>query len=96
MTVLEAYQELQSIRKVAKLLHMSRRTVAKYLKNPRPRRYTPRPPRPSKLEPFYGYLQQQMARGVFNSSRLYRELREMGYTGGKTILKDYLKPFRRP
>lgn len=96
MTVLEAYQELQSIRKVAKLLHMSRRTVAKYLKNPRPRRYTPRPPRPSKLEPFYGYLQQQMARGVFNSSRLYRELREMGYTGGKTILKDYLKPFRPP
>ncbi len=96
MTVLEAYQQYKSIRKVAKLLHMSRRTVAKYLKDPRPRRYGPRPPRPSKLAPFYGYLQQPMARGVFNASRLYQELRAMGYTGGKTILKDYRKPFRPP
>lgn len=37
-----------------------------------------------------------MAAGVFNANRLLHELRELGYTGGVTILKDYLKPYRPP
>lgn len=32
--------------------------------------------------------------GVFNSEKLFFEIRQQGYTGGKTILKDYMKPFR--
>src|SRR5690606_21966588 len=38
----------------------------------------------------------RMAAGVFNANRLLHELRELGYTGGVTILKDYLKPYRPP
>lgn len=28
--------------------------------------------------------------GVFNSEKLFFEIRQQGYTGGKTILKDYI------
>jgi transposase len=34
--------------------------------------------------------------GVWNAERLLRELRERGYEGGKTILKDLLRPLRSP
>ncbi|HCC33085.1 MAG TPA: IS21 family transposase, partial [Clostridiales bacterium] len=39
---------------------------------------------------------EQMAAGVFNANRLYHELKAQGYAGGKTILKDYLRPNRPP
>jgi len=35
---------------------------------------------------------------VLNTNRMVHELRAQGYTGGKTILRDYLRPccvFRR-
>ncbi|MGG4024652.1 IS21-like element IS5376 family transposase, partial [Geobacillus stearothermophilus] len=49
----------------------------------------------SKLDPFKPYLQKRMLEdGVFNSEKLFFEIRQQGYTGGKTILKDYMKPFR--
>jgi transposase len=35
-----------------------------------------------------------MEDGVFNSEKLYGEIQSLGYTGGRTILKDYIKPFR--
>jgi transposase len=34
--------------------------------------------------------------GATNSQVLLRELRRMGYTGGRTILKDFMKPLRPP
>lgn len=34
--------------------------------------------------------------GVTNTQVLLRELRAMGYTGGRTILKDFIKPLRPP
>lgn len=37
-----------------------------------------------------------MAQGVFNANRLLQELRAQGYTGGKTILKEFLRPHRPP
>jgi len=37
-----------------------------------------------------------MAQGIFNSEVLKRLLRERGYTGGITLIKDYVKPHRPP
>jgi hypothetical protein len=33
--------------------------------------------------------------GVFNSEKLFFEIQQQGYTGGRTILKDYIHPFMR-
>jgi len=37
-----------------------------------------------------------MAQGIFNSEVLKHLLRERGYTGGITLIKDYVKPHRPP
>jgi transposase len=70
-----------SIRAIARELDLSRNTVRKYLRAPGVPRYTPRPPRPSKLDPFRDHLRSQLAAGVENCVVLLRELRARGYTG---------------
>lgn len=80
---------------IASVTGFDRKTIRKYLAHPDllPR-YRPRPKRPSLLDPFRNYLDQRMAAGVWNAVVLLRELRDRGYQGGYTILKDYLQPKR--
>jgi transposase len=85
-----------SIRGIAAELGIARNTVRTYLRSegvPRPK---PRPRRGSKLDPHEAFLQQRLAAGVTNCVVLLRELRDRGYTGGYTVLKDYVHPRRRP
>src|SRR4051812_27414534 len=56
--------------------------------------YGPRPARPSKLDAFKPYIEERMKAGVWNAQVLLRELRARGFTGGYTILKDWLHPQR--
>jgi transposase len=48
----------------------------------------------SKLDAHKPYLQDRMKAGVWNAQVLLRELRQRGYQGGYTILKDWLQPQR--
>jgi len=85
------------VKEIARRLGLSRNTVRKYLRNPALPRYGPRPAALSKLEPFKPWLLQRThTDGVWNAERLLRELRAMGYAGGVTILKDFLRPLRPP
>jgi len=52
--------------------------------------------RVSKLDPFKTLLDQYLEKGIFNCEVLLRLLKERGYTGGITIIKDYVKPRRPP
>lgn len=91
------HKEGQSIRSIAASLGVSRNTVRKYLRNPGLPQPKPRPPRPSKLDPYREDIKRRMLEdGVTNSQVLLRELRRMGYTGGRPILKDFMKPLRPP
>lgn len=98
-TVIRLY-ELQasgkSIREISRETGHSRNTVRKYLRAngiPEPR---PRKKRASKLDSFKPLLAQYLAQGIFNCQVLLRLLKERGYTGGITIIKDYVKPYRPP
>jgi transposase len=72
-----------------------RKTVRKYLAKPeRQPRYGPRHKQPSQLDAFKPYIDQRLIAGVWNAVVLLRELRERGYVGGYTIIKDYLQPKR--
>lgn len=85
-----------SIRGIAEELGIARNTVRTYLRAagvPRPK---PRPKRGSKLDPYHSYVQQRLGDGVTNCVVLLRELKAQGYTGGYTILKDYVHPLRQP
>src|SRR6476620_4619655 len=53
-----------------------------------------RPLRPSKLDPFKARVDQLLASGVWNSVVILRELQAAGYTGGHTILREYIGPKR--
>jgi len=51
------------------------------------------PARPTKLDPFHALIREKAAKGL-TGRRILRELREQGYTGGKTILDDFLRKVR--
>jgi transposase len=84
-----------SIQGISRLLGFDRKTVRKYLLKPDGTpAYGPRPARPSKLDSFKAYVEERLKAGVWNAQVLLRELRSRGYTGGNTILKDWLQPQR--
>jgi transposase len=83
-----------SISQIAAHTGFNRRTVRKYLSDPGIPRYKARALRPNKLAPFVPFLDQRLAAGVWNARVLLRELRDQGYTGGYTTVKDYLQPKR--
>ena len=82
---------------IAKTLGINRRTVHRYLSNGKEEpEYGPRPPRPSKLDHYKVYLMGRIETyPELSASRLLVEVRDLGYQGGYTILKDYLR-FHRP
>jgi transposase len=88
----------KGIREIARELGVSRITVRRYLEDPKRGRYGPREPRPTKLASHVEYLQGRIAAARphwIPAPVLLREIRERGYGGGISILKDYLAPFRR-
>ncbi len=50
--------------------------------------------RPSQLAPYLPYLHQRWRDGIRDATLLWRELRERGYPGGYSSVRDYLRPFR--
>jgi len=84
-----------SIRAISRLTGYCRKTIRRYLLEPEAVPvYGPRAKEPGKLDPFKGYLEQRMSAGVWNARVLLRELRELGYAGGYTLLTDWLRPQR--
>lgn len=92
----ELKREGLSIRAISRLTGYDRKTIGKYLLKPTGRPvYGPRPASVSKLEPFKPYLKERLQVGVWNARVLLRELRERNYTGGYTLLTDWLRPQRK-
>jgi len=82
------------VRKIARHLHIGRCTIAKYLDAPAPA--PTRRDRASKLDPFKpainDLLQQDPAA---NAPVIAQRLLPLGYEGGVTIVKDYLRAVRQ-
>ena len=74
----------------------SRTTVRKY----REQNYRPHASKgikkASKLDPYKEQLQSLMDGGIFNCAVLYDAICEKGYDGKRSILRDYVHPFRPP
>lgn len=85
-----------SITEIRRMTGLSRDTIRKYLseKPDGSPEYGPRSERGGKLAPFREYLEKRRQAGVWNAVVLLRELRERGYTGGYTLVKEYLEPHR--
>lgn len=76
-----------SIRAIAKKLGRDVKTIRSALGRP------PKTPLPSKLDRFKDVVRELAAKGLF-APRILREIRERGYTGGRTMLGDFLRSIR--
>jgi transposase len=87
----------KGVREIAREVGVSRNTVRRYLRDPEAARYRPRSPRPGKLAGFEGYIADRLAAAAperLEAAVLLRELRERGYAGGYSILKEHLARLR--
>ena len=85
-----------SIREIARRSGHDRKTVRKYIKaGLEPPLYGPRDPRPSILDSYKAYIDGRLsATPGLTASRLLREIRELGYAGGATTVKDFVREIR--
>jgi len=96
IVILELHQQGMTVSAIARRTGLHRSTVAKYIaRGIEPPAYGPRSPRPTKLTPFERYLRERIAAvPELTGSRLCREIRGLGYAGGYTALKDFLRQVR--
>jgi transposase len=50
--------------------------------------------RSSLLDPYHQYIRQRLAEGCWNTAVLCDEIRAQGYQGGRSILKEFVRPLR--
>lgn len=84
----------KSFRAIARELGISRRTVRKYSGLDHPPVYRRLQPPTTKLYPYVAYLRKRWLAGCHNAKLLADELREHGYDGGYTQIKDLVRPWR--
>ena len=93
MDVRDLKQRGWSVSAIAQQLDIDRKTVRKYLLEP-PQPYQRQQPASSKLDPFRNILRERWEQGVRNARKLLDEIRERGYTGGYSLLKMAVAPWR--
>jgi transposase len=91
------YHERQglSITQTARALGLHAETVAKWIKRAH---YEPRraPARASQLDPFKGLIVRWLDTHPYSAQQVFQRLREAGFTGGLTIVRDYVRQIRPP
>ena len=87
------HRQGHSIRAIARLSGHSRNTVRKVLKAKAAPVFRA-PARTSKLDPYKDYLRSRVAACNLSAVRLVQEIRQMGYSGGDTIVKEFLRKIR--
>jgi len=78
---------------IAHALGLDGRTVAKWIDEPR---YRPRhaPTRASKLDAFKSQIRQWLEAHPYSAQQIFQRLREDGFDGGITIVKEYVRTVR--
>ena len=89
------HQRGLSVTQIARELGLDDRTVARWLAQDkfRPRQAAARP---SKLDPFKGQIVRWLQSHPYTAAQIFLRLREAGYDGKETIVKDYVRQIRPP
>jgi transposase len=80
---------------IARELGCNRKTVAKYIKSSSPPKYEISRPRRSKLKPYEGFILSKLKEYPYTAAKLYELIKEQGYTGGRTILQDFVRKIKK-
>lgn len=83
------------VSQIAEALHLDPKTVDKWVQQTR---YPPRQAtkRPSKLDPFKGQILAMLERHPYTAQQILQQLRQQGYAGGYSILKELVRQVRPP
>lgn len=98
VTIHVLHKQGMSIRAIARKLNLSRNTVRRYLARPAEvPKYSERGPRPAKLDAYKDYIQSRIAAAKphwIPAAVLYREIKALGYTGGRSMVQAYVCQFK--
>ena len=96
--ILDLARQGLTVSAIARRAGHDRKTVRKYIERGlEPPAYKPREPAPSPLSPFEAFLRERVARfPELTGRRLWREIRELGFTGGYSTVTDFLRAIRPP
>ena len=96
--VLALHQAGMGQRAIAREMHMSRRIVQRYLCAQAFPERAPgsgvRPRGKSKLAPYLAYLRERWNAGEHTGSHLFREIKQRGYSGSESLLRQVLGEWR--
>lgn len=84
----------QSSYSIGKELGISKNTAKKYADVDTGQHRLRGRTKPSKLDPYKPTIDKMISNGIFNCVVILERLHELGYTGGITIIKDYVKDMR--
>ena len=95
MDIHEAWVKGKSVSEIARVTGRDRKTIRRLLQGKAPAERKPRQGA-SKLDRFREYLLSRMLGDdpVTNAEVLFDEIREQGYDGGRSILKEFMAPLR--
>ena len=88
-------QQGLKVSQIAEALHLDPKTVDKWVQQTR---YQPRQAakRSSKLDPFKGQILAMLERHPYTAQQILQQLRQQGYAGGYSILKELVRQVRPP
>lgn len=94
--ILDLHRQGLTLSAIARRTGLDRKTVRKYIERGLEAPvYTPRPPKEPVIAPWRDYLRQRVqALPELSAKRLMREIRELGYSGGYTAVKTYVRSVR--
>ena len=90
----ELYAQGLSIKAIRRQTGHSRKTIRKYIRQDEPPVYKPRPRRPGKLDPYKEYICGRLKEYPLTAVRLFEEIREQGYDGGYTLVKEFARKIK--
>jgi transposase len=96
IVILDLHKEGLTVSAIAERTGLDRKTVRKYIERGiEAPVYGPRQPRPCIIERYEAYVRERLsAYPGLSIARLLREIRALGYPGGKTALGDFVREVR--
>lgn len=89
------YKNGRGIREISRITGLSRVTVRRWIQSVTFPEMSIRPPKPSLLDSWRDWLEQQRKKGNHNASQIWREMVTMGFTGSETTVRDAITQWRK-
>jgi transposase len=93
--VIELHRQGHSVNAISRAVRLERKTVRRWIRAGQfPEHKQPHRPRP-KVHAFADHLQRRWSEGCRNATRLFQEIRDLGYRGGRSMVAQFVCGWRK-